>query len=1031
MKITEDKIAQLVTKEALKNAKSLYKSGAIIFSYINNDGYSVITVKDKNKVLHEINIKNNNTVLSILSKKNCSVHELVAFLHYIKFNSNNENTDFLEATTVKSSKKPINLEPEDSSTTVAKLIINTKIGLPNTSSTWECCNISVDIIYKSRRYIGNHNKLRQLRFDENKLSTYKIADFSHQDRQLIRFISQYAEPDGSGYSLRSEIISEMFHSLIGYTDFYSSNQQIVIHRETAELVGVVSNIDSNLINPCLLINGKKLHLKQFKIIVGRSGIWVGIEGEYWWIPATSDIIWLRKFLLTPTMLFNSKAQLTNMPIRLISSHTSNCLNEKKCSVCYYIDFTNSKDLQLQLKYNYGNQELHSDSHRIAEGANSYWKRDKLFENSIEEEVLRTGFQIETLNHGFGYSLTDLESIGKFLDYTLPGFNTNSKAVYLSYSASKQLSMISDLQLNCHSPIENDNNYRLKYELSNNLDATTTWKELVKHVNVNRRYIFLNNGNMSRINDDLFNLISVFKRIITIDKGGNKYINIPKGSILYWIKSACNIPKAIPQKWKHFNIAPKETVKKTISNTSQPDNFCGELRKYQLKSIEWMTEMSNNGFNIILADEMGLGKTIQALAFISRYLQNKHDSFPCMVVCPTSLVENWLTEANKFVPHLKVLLIHGTGRDDALKQFNDYDLIITSYALIKKDIDYYNNACFEILILDEAQHIKNPATINAKVCKLLHAKHRIVLTGTPLENSPSDIWSIFDFLNPGMLGSRDSFNNTYGKIEFNCDKQKELAEIIHPFILRRYKKDVEKLPEKLEQTLFCNMLPKQRKIYDDILRDSKDKYQSLFNGKSTRFDILTSLLRLRQLCCHPQLLPEIYHKGEESSGKTDLLKELLLQTIDSGHRTLIFSQFTSLLAILKKWLNEHNIMYEYLDGQTKNRLAKVNRFNNNKDISLFLLSLKAGGTGLNLTGADTVIIYDPWWNPSVQAQAEDRTHRIGQKKQVTSIKLVMKDSIEEKIIELQQRKQGLFNGIIENSSSFSKLSMKDISYLLNG
>ena len=319
------------------------------------------------------------------------------------------------------------------------------------------------------------------------------------------------------------------------------------------------------------------------------------------------------------------------------------------------------------------------------------------------------------------------------------------------------------------------------------------------------------------------------------------IQIPKGSMLYWVKAGRPFFENIPSKWKVFESIEDnsdldtEMVSKSIS-------FPDGLRKYQRAAVMWMKKMIGNNFNVILADEMGLGKTLQALSFIVYYKQKLSKNLPCMVVCPTSLVENWKAECEKFTPGLKVLMISGSDRDDSLQKIKEFDLIITSYALIKRDIERYSKFKFGLLVLDEAQHIKNPATINAKVCKSIVSKHRIVLTGTPLENSPEDIWSIFDFLNPGVLGTREGFKAMYSKIEYNHEKQQELADRIAPFILRRHKKDVEQLPEKTEQTLFCEMPESQRILYDTIRREGKSRFQSFFDGKTTRFDVLTSLLR---------------------------------------------------------------------------------------------------------------------------------------------------------------------------------------------
>ncbi len=341
--------------------------------------------------------------------------------------------------------------------------------------------------------------------------------------------------------------------------------------------------------------------------------------------------------------------------------------------------------------------------------------------------------------------------------------------------------------------------------------------------------------------------------------------------------------------------------------------------------------------------------------------------------------------------------------------------------------------FKYVILDEAQHIKNPSTVNAVTSKTIKAEYKIVLTGTPLQNSPEELWSIFDFLHPKMLGSLNAFKNRYSGIGNDESMQYDLASRTAPFILRRKKAEVEPdLPDKTVQTLYCDMNTGQRKIYEDFRQKGVADFGKLRkNGKNTRFDLLTNLLRLRQICCHPTLISDNdFRSPSIGSAKTELLQELLLESMDSGHKVLVFSQFTSFLAIVRKWLTDKDIPFEYLDGSTKKRLQRVNNFNKSAGIPIFLLSLKAGGVGLNLTSADRVIIYDPWWNPAVEAQATDRTHRIGQKKSVYSMKLVVKDSIEEKILKLQKKKQKIFENMVENqSTSLKNLSDDDIEFLL--
>ena len=445
-------------------------------------------------------------------------------------------------------------------------------------------------------------------------------------------------------------------------------------------------------------------------------------------------------------------------------------------------------------------------------------------------------------------------------------------------------------------------------------------------------------------------------------------------------------------------------------------------------------MFANGMNAVLADEMGLGKTIQTLALMCSAKLADGDSLrPSLILCPSSLVDNWRLEAAKFAPSLSVLILRGPKRKTLFAKIAESDIVVASYATAGRDIGVLREIQFEFLVLDEAQHIKNPSTLNASTAKSLNSNRKLVLTGTPMENSPLEFWSIFDFLHPGLLGSLNAFKNRYAGIADDEKMQLDLAARTAPFILRRKKRDVEPdLPEKHVQTLFCEMSPAQRRLYVKCRDEGLEHLRLLSKkGGKSRFDLLTNLLRLRQICCHPLLIPGMadVDSGVDSA-KTDLLKELLLESIDSGHKVLVFSQFTSFLAILRGWLNEKGIPFEYLDGSTAKRQKRVDAFNKDSEVPLFLLSLKAGGVGLNLTSADRVIIYDPWWNPAVEDQATDRTHRIGQTRKVHAMKLVVKDSVEERILKLQERKQRIFRNLVETPATAMKsLTDEDLEFLL--
>ena len=476
-----------------------------------------------------------------------------------------------------------------------------------------------------------------------------------------------------------------------------------------------------------------------------------------------------------------------------------------------------------------------------------------------------------------------------------------------------------------------------------------------------------------------------------------------------------------------------------------------LRPYQKHGVAWLHFLRANGFGGILADEMGLGKTLQTLAYLitlspeegkaelSRTSARPASSGrrPHLIVCPTSLVFNWVAEAKKFTPGLKVLALHGADRHAQFARLAESDVVVTSYALIRRDAARYREEEFDTVVLDEAQHIKNRQTQNAQAVKAIRSRHRLVLTGTPLENSVLDLWSIFDFLMPGYLGSAKDFRERYELPivkEKSAEAQRRLARRMRPFLLRRLKQEVAKeLPAKLEQVSYCELTADQRAVYQQVIEASRREVLSAVGAQGlakSRMVILTALLRLRQVCCDLRLLKLEKVNPATASGKLDLFGELLEEVLDGGHRVLVFSQFTTMLALLKERLAESGIEFCYLDGATTDRGAVVERFQNNASIPVFIISLKAGGVGLNLTGADTVIHFDPWWNPAVEDQATGRAHRIGQTRVVTSYKLITRDTVEEKILALQKRKRDIIQATLEGEDAFTEsLNWEEIQELL--
>ncbi|WP_158545207.1 DEAD/DEAH box helicase [Bremerella cremea] len=475
----------------------------------------------------------------------------------------------------------------------------------------------------------------------------------------------------------------------------------------------------------------------------------------------------------------------------------------------------------------------------------------------------------------------------------------------------------------------------------------------------------------------------------------------------------------------------------VKPVKPPKAFQGELREYQQEGLGWLRFLEKFSLGGCLADDMGLGKTVQVLALLASRNQRQPkeaDKRPSLVVAPNSIIHNWRQEAERFAPRLQVAEYTGTDRKKQFPDLTEYDLVLTTYGTLRKDFERLSNTLWDYAILDEAQAIKNASSQTAKASRLLQARHRLALSGTPIENHLGELWSLFEFLNPGLLGSSHAFKDLIAKnTEIDQQKIESLRQGIAPFLLRRTKAQVlPQLPEKAEQRLYCELPAAQQKQYDQL----REHYRLALNQRiaetglaKAKIHVLEALLRLRQAACHPGLIDPA-HK-EKTSAKLDLLLEQLDEVVQEGHKALVFSQFTTMLDIVRRKLDKAAITYQYLDGKTRDRQARVEQFQNEASCSVFLISLKAGGTGLNLTAADFVFLLDPWWNPAVEAQAIDRAHRIGQTKPVFAYRLIAKNTVEEKILELQAKKSTLAEAIISADSSLLKsLTAEDLQAILS-
>lgn len=653
-------------------------------------------------------------------------------------------------------------------------------------------------------------------------------------------------------------------------------------------------------------------------------------------------------------------------------------------------------------------------------------RDKTAEVRFLERLTGIGFRpgVES------YLLLDETQIYRFLQKTLPEILENAE-VYHSQSFDN---------LKIKKPPRFSGAIRLD-EASDLLEISfqmeelpeTELPELLAALREKRKYFRLKTGAFIPLDEPETLAAGQFLNELGLSGANlqNKLVELPKYRALYLER----VLREYGRERFHLN----NTFKQLIHDVKEPqdmewpipERLTGILRDYQKTGFKWLRTLSHYGFGGVLADDMGLGKTLQIITLV--HAEYPETRLPSLVIAPSALVYNWREEIVRFAPELPVLILDGQKpeRLQLLANAAEYAFVITSYPLIRRDIEEMKDLQFAYCFLDEAQNIKNPATINAKSVKQIKARHYFAVTGTPIENSLTELWSIFDFIMPGYLYSHHQFqsrfetpavrNNDAGALE-------DLGRHIRPFILRRLKKDVlAELPEKIETKLACEMTTEQKKVYLAYLAKARDEFETEIAAagfEKSQIKILALLTRLRQICCHPSLFLEDYHGG---SGKLDLLEEVIQDSLSGGHRILLFSQFVSMLDIIEIRLRRDKTRLFRIDGQTppEDRLKLVNDFNKG-DTEVFLISLKAGGTGLNLTGADMVIHYDPWWNPAVEDQATDRAYRIGQKKAVQVFKLVTHGAIEDKIYAMQQRKKELVDAVIQPGENIlGKMTLEEI------
>lgn len=557
------------------------------------------------------------------------------------------------------------------------------------------------------------------------------------------------------------------------------------------------------------------------------------------------------------------------------------------------------------------------------------------------------------------------------------------------------------------------------------------KELQKAFISKTNYVALDDGTLGVLPEEWMKKMAIYFKTGEVKKEGLQMSNYHFGIIDELYETLENTPAFLEALYlKKMRLQQLST----IEQVAVPKAIKATLRDYQLHGLNWLAFLEENQLGGCLADDMGLGKTLQTIAFLAHLKQKDKKVLPSLIIAPTSLIFNWNAELTKFCPSLKALTFTGANRMNDRMNFKDYDIILSTYGSLLNDVESLKDFHFNYVILDESQAIKNPNSKRYKAVQLLQSNNRLVLTGTPIENNTFDLYAQLNFLNPGLLGSRNHFKTEFSD---HIDKAKNsdtaalLNKLISPFILRRTKEQVAKeLPDKTETILYCEMGKEQRLVYDGFKNEYRDYLLHKIdeNGvEKSQMYILEGLTKLRQICNSTQLI----NKGEEDYGNFSAKLELLMEQIKDKtgeHKILVFSQFVKMLQIVKHRLEEEQIAYEYLDGKTQNRQENVDNFQNNSSVRVFLISLKAGGTGLNLTQADYVFIMDPWWNPAVENQAIDRCYRIGQTKNVMAYRMICKDTIEEKIVMLQNKKRKVAESIItidEESKSFDVQQVKEL------
>lgn len=784
-----------------------------------------------------------------------------------------------------------------------------------------------------------------------------------------------------------------------FEDFYFLNARLTNGKETKKIKDISGSIEQFVFFPYGMVTSD----------LSEHGTWIEIfsrrkEIE---IPKNEVDSFLELYFTDP------KAPQLILPSELQFSDIEGIVPEVQLS------FSATKGTSLlssQVEFVYAGQKIRP--HLSSTFLTDIKKKQKIHRNfDLEKKVLEKFQEFKPfpvpMKNGSGHAGTGYFSDGLFRKVVFQSIELGWKVV----AHQKTVQKAQDFQLSLKSGVDWFD-VQLEVEFG---DQKVYFPQLLQSLKAGEKLITLGDGTFGLLPEEWLQQFRTLGDLAQVTKEGIRLnriqalffsANLEKNGRFNSDQSFQDLRKIIDNL---KDLKPQKTSKK----------FKGDLRLYQELGLSWLSILSQNQIGGVLADDMGLGKTIQVLALLSKELESKEKHLPSLIIMPKSLIFNWQDEIKKFTPHFKVIDYTGIKRHDNTDQLAKADVVLTTYQTLRVDVEKLQNQKFKFLILDEAHTIKNAASQSAMACRLIQAEKKLALTGTPVENSLNDLFSILEVVNPGLITTSQA--NKWVK-EKDPEVLRSLGKALSPFLLRRTKEEVLKdLPQKTEQILYCELSPEEKKKYEEL----KAFYWNNLTGKirekgleKSKIEVLEALLRLRQASCHQGLLNKDMRM--QSSSKFDVLLEHLDSILKENHKALIFSQFTSLLALLQNQLQERGIAYEYLDGQTKNRQERVENFQSNPNVKLFLLSLKAGGVGLNLTSADYVFILDPWWNPAAESQAIDRTHRIGQTKSVFAYKIIAKDTVEEKILELQNAKKSLAKSVISDEKSLLKsLKMEDL------